>query len=73
MEFRQNVLLVTQTRKGMADVTSSGQVAEMVKCSRPSQTDVIFVAMDAFAEKVYVEDLIAERMRLPSRIPVCLI
>ena len=45
----------------MACVTSSGQVAEMVKCSRPSQTDVIFVAMDAFAEKVYVEDLIANK------------
>ena len=45
----------------MADVTSSGQAAEMEKCSRPSKTDVIFVSMDALAEKVYVEDLIAYR------------
>ena len=30
----------------MAYVSSSGQVAEMAKCSRPSQTDVLFVAMD---------------------------
>ena len=33
----------------------------MVKFSRPSQTDVIFVAMSDFAGKVYVEDLIANR------------
>ena len=45
----------------MACVTSSGQVAEMVKCSRPSQTESIFVATDAFAGKVYVEDLSAKR------------
>ena len=58
----KNVLPVTQARKkGMACVTSSGQVAEMVKCSRPSQTESIFVATDAFAGKVYVEDLIAKR------------
>ena len=29
----------------MADVTSSGQVAELVKCKRLSLTDVIFVSM----------------------------
>ena len=40
MKSRQHVLLVTQTRKGMADVTSSGQVAEMVKCSRRSHCGV---------------------------------
>ena len=45
----------------MAYVTSSGQVAEMVKCSRPSQTESIFVTTDAFAEKVYVENLSAKR------------
>ena len=45
----------------MAHVTPSGQVAEVVNCSRPSQTDVIFVAMDALAEKVYVADFIANR------------
>ena len=44
-------------KKGMAYVTSSGQVAEMVTCSRPSQTDVIFVGMDALADKVFVEDM----------------
>ena len=38
VKSRQNVLPVTQTRKGMADVTSSDQVAEMVKCSRPPHT-----------------------------------
>ena len=32
----------------------------MVKCSRPSQTDVIFVAMDALVERIYVEDPIAK-------------
>ena len=31
---------------------SSRQVAEMVKCSRPSLTDVVFVAMDALAARV---------------------
>ena len=46
----------------MAYVTSSVQVVDMVKCSRPSQTDVIFVAMDALAEKVYVEDFTANRI-----------
>ena len=40
---------------------SKGQVAVMVKCSRPSRTDVIFVAMNDLAEKVYVELLIANR------------
>ena len=38
---------------------SEGQVAPMVKCSRPSQTDVIFVAMNDHAEKVQVEDLVS--------------
>ena len=37
---------------------SERQVAVMVKCSRPSRTDVIFVAMNDLAEKVYVEVLI---------------
>ena len=45
----------------MAYATSSGQVAEMAKCSRPSQTDVIFVTKDALVERIYVQDLIAER------------
>ena len=45
----------------MAYVTSLGQVAEMANCSRPSPTDVIFVAMDALVERIYVEDLIAKR------------
>ena len=36
MKSRQHVLPITRTRTGMADVTSSAQVAEMVKCSRPS-------------------------------------
>ena len=45
----------------MAYATSSGQVAEMAKCSRPSQTDVIFVAKNDLAEKVFVEDFIANR------------
>ena len=40
---------------------SEGQVAVMVECSRPWQTDVIFVAMNDLAEKVHVEDLIANR------------
>ena len=38
--------------KRMAYVTTSGQVAEMVKCFRPSQTDVIFVAMDALTQSL---------------------
>ena len=45
----------------MAYVTSSYQVAEMAKCSRPSQTNVTFVAMDALVERIYVEDLLANR------------
>ena len=47
--------------KGIAYVISSSQVAEMAKCSRPPQTDVIFVARDALIERIYVEDLIAKR------------
>ena len=39
-------------------LTSSGQVAEMTKRCSPSQTDVIFVAMDAFV-RIYVDDLFA--------------
>ena len=38
---------------------SEGQVVVMSNCSRPSQTDVIFVAMNDLAEKVHVEVLIA--------------
>ena len=45
----------------MASITLSDQVAEMAKCSRPSQADVIFVAMDALLERIHVEDLIAIR------------
>ena len=41
-------------------LTASGQVAEMEKRCTPSQTDVTFVAMDAFV-KVYEDDLIATR------------
>ena len=48
-----------KTRKGMAYVISSGQVAEMAKCSRPSQRDVLFVAMNALVGRTYDEDLIA--------------
>ena len=40
---------------------SEGQVEVLVNCSRPRQTDVIFVAMNDLAEKVYVEHLIAGR------------
>ena len=35
---------------------------KMVKCSRPPQADVTFVATDALAEKVYVEDFTANRI-----------
>ena len=45
----------------MAYVTSPGQVADMVKCSRPSQADVILVTMDALVEKVCIEHFIANR------------
>ena len=40
---------------------SEGQGAVMVKRSRPSQTDAIFVARNDLAEKDYVEDFIANR------------
>ena len=40
---------------------SEGQVAVMVKRSRPSQTDAIFVTKNDLAEKVNVEDFIANR------------
>ena len=33
----------------------------MSKCSRSSQADVIFVAMDALVEKINVENVIAKR------------
>ena len=33
----------------------------MEKCNRPSQTTVIFAAVDALVEKIYVEDFIANR------------
>ena len=46
--------------KRMEDVTSSGQVAEMATCSPWSQTDVIFVAMDALV-RIYEDDLTAKR------------
>ena len=38
-----------------------GKCQQMVKCSRSWQTDVIFLAMSDLAEKVHVEDLIANR------------
>ena len=54
---------VTQTREGiqMPQVTSEGQVAVVAKCSSQSQTDVIFVAMIALVERIYVDNLIAKR------------
>ena len=42
-------------------LTSSEQMAEMAKCCPQSQTDVIFVAMDALVVKIYEEDLTAKR------------
>ena len=45
----------------MAHVTSEGQVGAVAKCSRQSQTDVIFVAMIAIVERIYVDDLIVKR------------
>ena len=41
MKPKKKVLSVTQTRNGIARVTSSGQPAEMEKCSRPSQSAVV--------------------------------
>ena len=54
-------MLVTQATQGKAvsHVTSEGQVAVVAKCSRQSQTDVIFVAMDALVEVINVDGLIA--------------
>ena len=68
-------MLVTQQHKGKQShmSQSEGQVAVVAKCSRQSQTEVIFVAMDALVERIYVEDLIAKKMRLPCRIPACFI
>ena len=45
----------------MSSNTSSDQVAEIAKCSRLSQTVVIFVAIDVLVERIFVEDLIANR------------
>ena len=39
-------------------LTASGQVTEMSKRCTPSQTDVIFVAMDSLV-RIYEDDLIA--------------
>ena len=44
----------------MAYVTS-GHVADIAKSSRSSPTDVIFVAINALIERIYVEDIIAKR------------
>ena len=52
-------------------LTASGQVAEMEKRCTPSQTDVIFVAMDAFV-KVYEDDLIATRSVTAMQCPYSL-
>ena len=48
---------------------SEWQVTVMVKCGRPSQTDVMFVAMNDLAEKVYVEDLIANKIASANLYP----
>ena len=72
-KVQTNCLTCHTNKKGMAHVTSSGHVAEITKCSRPSQTDVIFVAMDALVERIYVEGLIAKRNVTACRIPVWLI
>ena len=42
-------------------VTSSSPVAETAKCSRPSNTDLMFVAMEVLVERIHVEDLIVNR------------
>ena len=51
---------VTQTRKNGTchSRSASGNGGE---CGRQSKTDVIFVAMDALVQKIYVGDLIARR------------
>ena len=49
---KQNVLPVTQTRKGIAYATSSGQVTVMAKCSRPSQYDHVGVEAVEVSEKL---------------------
>ena len=51
----------TTQGKAASHVTSEGQVAVVAKCSRPSQTAFIFVAMEALVERIYVDDLIAKR------------
>ena len=48
----QNVLPVTQTRKGISYATSSGQVTVMAKCSRPSQYDHVGVEAVEVSEKL---------------------
>ena len=42
---------------------------KLVKCSRPPQADVIFVAVDALAEEVYVEDFTANRIVIAKSFP----
>ena len=42
-------------------LTSSGQVAGIAKCFPQSQREVIFVAMDAFVERIHEDDPTAKR------------
>ena len=52
-------------------LTASGQVAVMGERCTPSQTDVIFVAMDALV-KIYEYDLIATRSVTAMQCPYAL-
>ena len=52
----------TTTRaSGLTCHNQKGKYRQMVKCSRPWQIGVIFLAMHDLAEKVHVKDLIANR------------
>ena len=43
----------------------------MMQYSRPSKTDVVFVAMDVFVEKVYEEDLSDNKNVTAKSYPLC--
>ena len=52
---------VTQTRKGMAHVTSEVQVAVVANVVVSDKQTFFFVAMDALVQRICVDDLIAKR------------
>ena len=65
----QSWRLDSELQRDAPHVTSEGQVTVVAKCSRQSQTDVIFVTMDDLVERIYVDNLIAKRSVTAKKYP----